>query len=88
MATLLRNWLLLGFSFGEAAWTAEFGFSWQTTVVGDPLYRPWAVSLEARLRDLEQRSDPRVECGYWCVIMFVSGNSFAYKQLLSVAHAR
>jgi uncharacterized protein (TIGR03790 family) len=37
VSTLLRNLLLLGFSFGEAAWSAEFGFSWQTTVVGDPL---------------------------------------------------
>lgn len=59
VATLLRNWLVLGFSFGEAAWSSEFGFSWQTTVIGDPLYRPWAASLAARLNALEQRNDPR-----------------------------
>ncbi len=58
---LLRNWLLLGFSFAEAAWSAELGLSWQTTVVGDPLYRPWGVTLMARQKDLEQRQDCRVE---------------------------
>jgi len=38
--------------------SAEFGFSWQTTVVGDPLYRPWHLTLAARQRDLEQRRSP------------------------------
>lgn len=66
VATLLRNWLLRGFSFGEAAWSAEFAFSWQTTVVGDPLFRPWSTNLEARLRELEQRNDPRRE---WALAM-------------------
>jgi hypothetical protein len=35
-------------------------------VVGDPLYRPWSASLETRLRDLEQRNDPRRE---WALAM-------------------
>ena len=29
------------FTFGEAAWAAQPALSWQTTVVGDPLYRPF-----------------------------------------------
>jgi len=29
-------------TFGEAAWAAQPVLSWQTTVVGDPLYRPFA----------------------------------------------
>jgi tetratricopeptide (TPR) repeat protein len=66
VATLLRNWLLHGFSFGEAAWSAEFGFSWQTTVVGDPLYRPWGTSLEERRMELERRNDRRLE---WPIAM-------------------
>jgi len=33
--------LLGGFSFGEAAYAAQGALSWQTTVVGDPLYRPF-----------------------------------------------
>lgn len=62
--TLLRNWLLGGFSFGEAAWSAEYGLSWQTTVIGDPLYRPFRLSLETRLATLEQRADARVAWAY------------------------
>ena len=30
-----------GYTFGEAAWAAQPVLSWQTTVVGDPLYRPF-----------------------------------------------
>ena len=41
----------LGFSFGEAAYAAQPSLSWQTTVVGDPLYRPFG------------RKDPRDHIG-------------------------
>ena len=30
-----------GDSFGEAAWAAQPALSWMTTVIGDPLYRPF-----------------------------------------------
>jgi uncharacterized protein (TIGR03790 family) len=30
-----------GYSFGEAAWSAQQALSWQTTVIGDPLYQPY-----------------------------------------------
>ena len=33
--------LLDGFTFAEAAWMASRATLWQTTVVGDPLYRPF-----------------------------------------------
>jgi uncharacterized protein (TIGR03790 family) len=35
------NRLFRGYTFGEAAWAAAPVLSWQTTVVGDPLYRPF-----------------------------------------------
>jgi len=41
----------LGFSFGEAAYAAQPSLSWQTAVVGDPLYRPFG------------RKDPRDHIG-------------------------
>lgn len=34
--------LLSGFTFGEAAYAAQRALSWQVTVVGDPLYAPFA----------------------------------------------
>jgi uncharacterized protein (TIGR03790 family) len=30
-----------GCTFGEAAWASQLALSWQTTVIGDPLYRPF-----------------------------------------------
>src|SRR2546427_607524 len=41
LASFFGNFALLGFSFGEAVYAAQQSLSWQTTVVGDPLYRPF-----------------------------------------------
>ncbi|MCE0483508.1 MAG: TIGR03790 family protein [Methylacidiphilales bacterium] len=38
--------LLDGDYFAEAAYAAQPGLSWMTTVVGDPLYRPFLVPLD------------------------------------------
>lgn len=46
-----------GFTFGEAAYAAQQGLSWQTTVVGDPLYRPFGRSLAERLAEMEATND-------------------------------
>jgi uncharacterized protein (TIGR03790 family) len=48
---------LSGFSFGEAAYASQNALSWQTTIVGDPLYRPFASSpTELHQRLLERHS--------------------------------
>ncbi len=47
--------LLRGFSFGEAAYAAQNWISWQTTVVGDPLYRPFSRRPDALHYELEGR---------------------------------
>ena len=39
--------LLEGDYFAEAAYASERGLSWMTTVVGDPLYRPFHTPLQA-----------------------------------------
>jgi uncharacterized protein (TIGR03790 family) len=45
----LLNYLLKGASFGQAViWSNPF-FSWQGVAIGDPLYRPFNVSLKAQL---------------------------------------
>ena len=41
LAVFWSRLVSLGFSFGEAAYAAQPALSWQTTVVGDPLYRPF-----------------------------------------------
>lgn len=41
---VLTDRLLKGFTFGEAACMATPSFSWMNTVLGDPLYRPFAAA--------------------------------------------
>jgi hypothetical protein len=40
----LERWGYLGMTFAEAAMTAHPVLSWQTVVVGDPLYRPFRLN--------------------------------------------
>jgi uncharacterized protein (TIGR03790 family) len=47
-----------GYSFGESAYMAQRALSWQITVVGDPLYRPFAISADERIRQLETEGHP------------------------------
>jgi uncharacterized protein (TIGR03790 family) len=44
-----------GFSFGEAAYASQPVLSWQTTVVGDPLFRPFGKVPEQLHDELEKR---------------------------------
>jgi uncharacterized protein (TIGR03790 family) len=60
--------LFLGSSLGEAAYAASPSLSWQTTVVGDPLYRPFARRPDALHADLEQRKNPIVEWSHLRVV--------------------
>lgn len=43
VGTFAARWLITGFTFGEAAYAAQNCLSWQTTVIGDPLYRAFAM---------------------------------------------
>jgi len=64
--------LLIGrFSFGEAAYACQPVLSWQTTVVGDPLYRPFRKSSDELARELEQNKSKMVE---WCYLRLVDNN--------------
>jgi uncharacterized protein (TIGR03790 family) len=53
-----------GFTFGEAAYACQSLLSWQTTVVGDPLYRPFGRNPDLLHKDLETRKSPLVEWSY------------------------
>jgi tetratricopeptide (TPR) repeat protein len=61
MANFSRAFLYGGFSFGEAAYVCQASLSWQTTVVGDPLYRPFALSPQQRHDDLLARKSDWIE---------------------------
>ncbi|MCX6894679.1 MAG: TIGR03790 family protein [Verrucomicrobia bacterium] len=59
---------IYGFTFGEAACAAQSALSWQTAVVGDPLYRPFGKNPQAQHLDLEHRHRPQVEWSHLKVI--------------------
>jgi uncharacterized protein (TIGR03790 family) len=64
VAAFLARWVGSGFTFGEAAWAAQPALSWQTTVVGDPLYRPFGMPLQQLHAELARRHDPLIEWSY------------------------
>ena len=53
-----------GYTFGEAAWAAQPCLSWQTTVIGDPLYRPFATSPQKLHAELLRAHNPLDEWAY------------------------
>jgi len=71
MAVFLSRWLQLGFSFGEAACAAQRFVSWQTTVVGDPLYRPFGGNPQKLHEELLRRRSPLLE---WSILRWVDLN--------------
>jgi uncharacterized protein (TIGR03790 family) len=64
VALFLQRFTVGQFTFGEAAWTAQPALSWQTTVVGDPLYRPFGKSPVGLHQELAERHSPLVEWSY------------------------
>lgn len=52
---ILNKRLLEGFTVGEAAWNATPALSWMNVVLGDPLYRPFAHGIGAKLGEGPER---------------------------------
>jgi len=64
VALFLERFTIGQFTFGEAAWAAQPALSWQTTVVGDPLYRPFGIGPQLMHDELAQRHSPLIEWSY------------------------
>jgi uncharacterized protein (TIGR03790 family) len=81
----------LGFSFAEAAYSAQSLLSWQTTVVGDPLYRPFGRKPQIQHEDLERRRSQLVEWSHLRVVDlnlalgYPANDIIAYLEQLPVA---
>jgi uncharacterized protein (TIGR03790 family) len=63
------RWLYFGFTFGEAAYASQALLSWQTTVVGDPLYRPFGKNPIEQHNELAARKSKLLE---WSVLRIVN----------------
>jgi tetratricopeptide (TPR) repeat protein len=59
---------LAGFSFGEAAYASQGVLSWQTTVIGDPLYRPFGKDPRLLHQSLQTRHSPLIEWSHLRVV--------------------
>ena len=68
IAIFAARFLYSGFSFGEAAYASQQALSWQTTVIGDPLYRPRSVNGAARHADLQRRGSSLLEWSHLAVV--------------------
>jgi uncharacterized protein (TIGR03790 family) len=60
-----------GMSFGEAAYACQSVLSWQTTVVGDPLYRPFGKNPDVLKDELLQRNSKLIE---WYFLRLLDAN--------------
>jgi tetratricopeptide (TPR) repeat protein len=68
IAVFIVRFAATGFTFGEAAWAAQPVLSWQTTVVGDPLYRPYGKSPQLLHAELARRHSPLIEWSHLRVV--------------------
>ena len=53
-----------GFTFGEAAWASAVALSWQTTVIGDPLYQPFKKAPLEMHAQLARAKNPLIEWSF------------------------
>jgi uncharacterized protein (TIGR03790 family) len=58
-----------GHSFGESAYMSLSVVSWQITIVGDPLYRPFRYSLDEQIKNLEADRRPELD---WALVRKVN----------------
>ncbi len=63
IAFFLQAWAN-GYTFGEAAWASEAALSWQTTVIGDPLYCPFSQPPMITHGRLSQEQNPLIEWSF------------------------
>ena len=61
MAVFTARFIYSRFTFGEAAYASQPVLSWQTTVVGDPLYQPFGKDPDQLYRDLRARGSKLME---------------------------
>jgi uncharacterized protein (TIGR03790 family) len=76
LAVFTSRLVFSGFSLGEAAYACQPVLSWQTTVVGDPLYRPFGGHPEQIKHSLQERGSQLLE---WYYLRLLNVNLVAGK---------
>lgn len=81
VALFLSRWTVGHFTFAEAAWVAQPVLSWQTTVIGDPLYSPYAKDPKQLKAELEQKNSPLLDWVYLRGVNIACFRNVPYSQL-------
>jgi len=68
VAVFTARLIFQGFSFGEAACASQSVLSWQTTVVGDPLYRPFGKAPQLFHLQLAARKSKLLEWSHLRIV--------------------
>jgi uncharacterized protein (TIGR03790 family) len=68
IAAFMGRFMFYSFSFGAAAYASQNVLSWQTTVVGDPLYRPFKKSPPQLHKELEAKHSKLIEWSHLKVV--------------------
>jgi len=71
------------FTFGEAAYASQNVLSWMTTVVGDPLYRPFAKPPQQLHQELEAKRSKLIEWSHLRVVNLGQARGAPAPELLS-----
>lgn len=74
LAVFAGRFFFQGFSFGEAACACQPVFSWQTTVVGDPLYRPCGKDADLQHQQLVKQQSKLAEWSWLRLFNFNLAN--------------
>jgi tetratricopeptide (TPR) repeat protein len=71
IAIFASRFIFNGFSFGEAAYASQPILSWQTTIVGDPLYRPFGKPAQQLHEALVEKKSDLLE---WSFLRLINMN--------------
>jgi hypothetical protein len=78
MGVFTARFIYNGMSFGEAAYASQMALSWQITVVGDPLYRPFGKNPDILKDELLHRNSKLMD---WYYLRLLDVNLAAGKPL-------
>jgi tetratricopeptide (TPR) repeat protein len=84
MSVFTARFLVDGFTFGEAAYACQTVLSWQTTVVGDPLYQPFRKNIDQLAREMKQQNSKLAEWYYLRLINLNQANGRQVGDLVSL----
>src|ERR1051325_9050458 len=73
-----------GYSFGEAACAAQPVLSWQTTVVGDPLYRPFGKNADLQHQELVKQENKWAEWSWLRLLNFNLANGKSVAEVVPI----